>query len=118
FNTRLDTPYWAHCRADTDLAGAEEIVDFYRANGPNILASDMLLDRFDQFGLSGYYAMLVGQRVPHDAPHVSTPEERAAWERRASQMRAVAERAMTVDEALAAIHSPAWKWQPAPMPPR
>ena len=35
FNTRFDTPYWKACVADTDLAGAQHFVDFYRENGPS-----------------------------------------------------------------------------------
>src|SRR5581483_8509675 len=33
FNERLETPFWRACWADADLAGAEEIVEFYRENG-------------------------------------------------------------------------------------
>jgi tryptophan halogenase len=117
FNTRLDTPYWVACRNDADLAGAERIVEFYKANGPNVLAQEMLLEKFDQFGLTGYYAMLLGQRVPHDAPYVPTAQERTVWERRASQMRGVAAQAMTVREALDVLHSPAWQWHGAPPTP-
>jgi tryptophan halogenase len=113
YNTRLDTPYWRHCRAATDLAGAEAVVDFYRANGPSTLASDILIDKFDQFGLTGYYAMLLGQHVPHDAPHEPTESERAAWAQRAAAMDQVARNAVPVAEALAAVRAPGWKWEPS-----
>ena len=116
YNTRRDTPYWAHCRAATDLAGAEEVVDFYRANGPSILAQDILIDKFDQFGLSGYYAMLLGQGVPHDARHEPTDAERAAWSQRAARMEQVAANGVPVAEALAAVRSPGWRWDPAAFP--
>jgi tryptophan halogenase len=111
FNTRLQSSYWERCRAETDLAGAEEIVEFYRCNGPSLLAQDILLDKFDQFGLSGYYAMLLGQRVPHDAPHEPTDAERAAWSQRAAKMDEVAQKGVPVAEALAAVRAPGWKWQ-------
>jgi tryptophan halogenase len=110
FNTRLDTPYWRHCRNETDLAGGEGVVDFYRCNGPSLLSQDILVDKFDQFGLSGYYAMLLGQRVPHDAPHEPSATEKAAWALRAARMDAVATNAYGVEEALAAIRSPGWQW--------
>ena len=113
YNTRLDTPYWQHCRAATDLAGAEEVVDFYKCNGPSLLATDILIDKFDQFGLTGYYAMLVGQRVPHDAPHEPSAKERAAWAERSARMDQVVRNALPVAEALAAVRSPGWKWDPA-----
>ena len=113
YNTRLDTPYWQHCRAATDLAGAEEVVEFYRRNGPSLLAGEILVDKFDQFGLSGYYAMLLGQRVPHDAPHEPSAAEQAAWAQRVSKMEQVARTGVPVAEALAAVRSPTWKWEPA-----
>ena len=34
FNTRLDTPFWRHCRAETDLAGGAPIAEFFKENGP------------------------------------------------------------------------------------
>lgn len=111
YNTRLQTPYWEHCRAETNLAGAEEVVDFYRCNGPSLLAQDILIDRFDQFNLSGYYAMLLGQRVPHDAPHDPTQGERSAWTERAARMEQVVRSGLSVAEALAAVRATGWKWE-------
>jgi hypothetical protein len=81
------------------------------------LAQDILLDKFDQFGLSGYYAMLVGQRVPHQAPYEPTAAERAAWAQRAAKMDEVARTAVPVAEALAAVRAPGWKWEPQPASP-
>lgn len=112
YNTRLDTPYWQHCRNDTNLAGAEEIVDFYRCNGPSLLAGDILVDKFDQFGLQGYYAMLLGQQVPHAAPHEPSAAEQAAWAARSSAMDQAGRNAISVAEALAAVRAPGWKWTP------
>ena len=111
FNTRLDTPYWAHCRAATDLAGAEAVVAFYRQNGPSLLAQDVLLDNFDPFRLAGYYAMLLGQRVPHAAPHEPNPVEREAWARRAALLDQVGRAGVGVAEALAAVRAPGWAWE-------
>jgi tryptophan 7-halogenase len=113
YNTRLDTPYWRHCREKTELAGAEEVVDFYRCNGPSLLATDILIDKFDQFGLTGYYAMLLGQRVPHEAPYEPQPAERAAWQQRSAAMEQVARRAVPVAEALDAVRAPGWRWEAA-----
>ena len=111
YNTRLDTPYWRHCRADTDLAGAEAMVDFYRCNGPSLIPEEILIDRFDQFGLSGYYAMLLGQRVPHDAPHEPSAAERAAWADRKARMDQVVRNGLSVAEALSAVRAPGFKWE-------
>ena len=112
YNTRLDTPYWRHCRAATDLAGAEAVVEFYRANGPSLLPTEMLVDVFDQFGLAGYYAMLIGQHVPHDAPYEPTPAERGVWAEGTAAMEQAARTGVSVADALAAIRSPGWKWEP------
>jgi tryptophan halogenase len=117
FNRRLDTPYWEHCRAKTEMAGADAVVDFYRCNGPSVMAEDILLDKFDQFGFSGYYAMLLGQRVPHDAPHEPTAAERAEWSDRAARMDQVVRNGVSVEEALAAVRAPGWKWEPMPATP-
>jgi tryptophan 7-halogenase len=111
YNTRLDTPYWRHCREHTDLAGAEEMVEFYRCNGPSLIPEEILVDRFDQFGLSGYYAMLLGQRVPHEAPYEPAPAERAAWADREARMDQVVRNGLTVAEALAAVHAPGFRWE-------
>jgi tryptophan halogenase len=34
FNTRLETPFWQACRADTDLGEAVGLVEFFEENGP------------------------------------------------------------------------------------
>ena len=34
FNKRLDTAFWRHCGEAADLAGAAELVEVYRENGP------------------------------------------------------------------------------------
>ena len=111
YNRRLNTPYWQQCRAEADLAGAEAVVEFYRCNGPSVLPEEILVDRFDQFGLTGYYAMLLGQRVPHAAPHEPNAAERAAWADRTARMEAVARSGLGVAEALAAVRAPDWKWE-------
>ncbi len=33
-NTRLDTPFWRHCREDTDVSGLAPLLEFYEENGP------------------------------------------------------------------------------------
>ena len=33
-NTKLDTPFWKHCRADTDISRLGELLEFYDENGP------------------------------------------------------------------------------------
>jgi len=111
FNTRLDTPFWRECRQRTDLAGAEAVLEVYRDNGPSFLFSATLLDPADQFGMSGYLALLVGQKVPHRAMHRAHESELKAWEALRQRHRDAALRAMTVKQALDAIRSPMWSWE-------
>ena len=87
-------------------------MDFYRCNGPSLLPQEILIDRFDQFGLAGYYAMLLGQRVSHDAPARAHRRERAAWSQRARQgWNKPPAGGLGVAEALAAVRAPDWKWE-------
>lgn len=110
FNTRLDTPFWQHCRNQTHLAGAAPIVEHYQANGPDPFWAQTLFTPFEAFGIAAYFALLVGQRVPFRKSRDITSNERALWNacRRANHDQAA--KAMTVKEALDTIRSPKWKW--------
>ena len=110
FNTRLDTPFWRECRQKTDLAGAEAVLEVYRDNGPTFLFNDTLLDRADQFGMSGYIALLVGQKVPYRDMYRPDDSELPVWEAYRQRNKELALRAMTVKQALAATRSPLWSW--------
>jgi tryptophan halogenase len=111
YNDRLDTPFWRACREETDLAGAEPIVEYYQENGPAPYWAEMLFDRNDQFGYAGYTALLLGQQVPFRKTHAPTPAELQIWERHCARNRAAAASAMSVRQALDQIHSPNWKWE-------
>jgi tryptophan halogenase len=120
FNTRMDTPFWRACRADTDLAGAEEIVEFYQENGPSHHGRVVLLNQLDQFTIDGWLALLVGMRVPHRSPFQPSERESAEWRRIGEQLRQQALGAMNVKEALEAIQLPQWRWSTdfyRPIPP-
>ena len=78
FNRKLDTPFWRHCQAEVDLAGAATIVDYYRAVGPSGLLSG-LLDPVSMFGVHGYLLVLLGQQVPTVAEKPTSPQDVAAW---------------------------------------
>jgi tryptophan 7-halogenase len=82
FNTRLDTPFWQACRAETDVAGAAPILRFYEANGPSAVADPVMFDPNNSFGLDGYLAMLVGQAVPHAKPYTAPAAETKIWHER------------------------------------
>jgi tryptophan halogenase len=112
YNTRLDTPFWRACRADTDLAGAEDIVEFYQENGPSHHGRVMLLNQLDQFTIDGWLSLLVGMRVPHRSRFQPSEKERAEWRRITEHNKRQAESAMSVKEALDAVRSPRWRWDP------
>ena len=110
FNTAIETPFWRHCRAHTDLAGAAPIVEYYRENGPTPLWQPTLMDAFDPFGVGGYAALLLGQKVPFHRVVEPSEVERRLWAQRRRDWEDAARRAMTVQEALAVVRSPNWKW--------
>ncbi len=110
FNTRLDTPFWRAARNDTAMHKAQAIVDFYRENGPSVVAGPALLHPSNSFGMDGYLAMLVGQNVPHGKPWNASATEREFWRQRSRKLAAYAQTGMTVKEALIALRSPNLKW--------
>lgn len=111
YNGRMDTPFWRACRAETDLAGAEPIIEYYQENGPCPYWSEMLFNQNDQFRYAGYTAMLIGQCVPFRRPHVPSPAEQEIWQRHRARNRATAAAALTVRQTLDIIHAPNWQWE-------
>jgi tryptophan halogenase len=111
FNTRLDTAFWRHCRAETPLHGAQKIVDFYRENGPSLLAKSIFISENDQFGIEGYLAMLVGMKVPHAKMHEPEPEELHRVQAKRAAFAARAAAGIGVADALRTLRDPRWVWQ-------
>ncbi len=105
FNTRLNTPFWQACRQETALHEAEEIVEFYRDNGPSALAGVTLIHPSNSFRMDGFLALLVGQNVPYNQPWVPSAEERKIWRQHCERLAAEAHAGMSVKEALTAIRS-------------
>jgi tryptophan halogenase len=111
FNRRLDTPFWRHCRAATDLAGAAELVEVYQENGPCVwLRTNNLVDQSSQFGANGYLALLVGQQVEYQQRYRPTAAEMAIWNAERQKYRTLAQRGLTVRETLEKIRAPKWEW--------
>lgn len=112
-NTRLDTPFWRACRADVELSpNIQELLDFYRACGPSTFGRVGLLPADDVFGMEGYLSMFVGQAVPYAADVPLPADEVRAWEGIRSDLGARAAAGLTVAEALTAVRSPNWRWDP------
>lgn len=110
FNTRIDNAFWQAARHDTALHGAQFLVDFYKENGPSVVAGAQLLHASNSFGMDGYLAMLIGQDVPHAKPFTPTAAEAKLWNDRCATWAHEAKRAMDVKQALAAMRKPGMKW--------
>jgi len=110
FNRRLDTPFWQACRADTALHDASFLVEFYKENGPSVVAGAQLLHPSNSFGMDGYLAMLIGQNVPHAKPYDAPDKERTVWNQRCHTWDVEARRALDVKQSLAAIRGPNMRW--------
>ena len=110
FNTRLDTPFWRACRETTDLADAAPVVEYFRENGPSNFWAPTLLDPYEPFKMGGYSTLLTGMNVPFKRRYEPTPAETQWWSNWRQKNRQQAADAMTVEQALAAVHSPEWRW--------
>ena len=105
FNTHFDNAFWRACRADVDIGAAADVVDFYREHGPTSLFQLDVTHYDNQFGLEGYWSLLVGQKVPFRKTHVPTADERAKWESIRSTFKAGAKNGFTVKELLETIRA-------------
>lgn len=110
FNTRLDTPFWQACRNDTQLHEAAFLADFYRENGPSLVAGAQLLHASNSFGMDGYLTLLLGQAVPHGKPYTPSPAEARAWKEKCAAWAADAARGLDVKQCLAAIRKSGARW--------
>lgn len=109
FNERLNTPFWRACRAETNLAGASDFVKFYQESGPSAMCQS-LVPRYTVFGHGGYLAMLLGMRVPTKFQPRFEPGELEAFDAVVQRIRATAQEAMEMEEAIARTHRADWRW--------
>jgi tryptophan 7-halogenase len=112
FNTGMDTPFWRACREECDLAEAAEAVEYYRENGPGPYHRQTLLNPLSQFGLEGFWTLLIGQKVPYQRPYIPSPKERETWRQIQQAFKAKALTGVGVKEALALVRSPQFHWPP------
>jgi tryptophan halogenase len=113
FNTRLDTPFWKTCRQEISLGGAQGVYDFYVENGPIALAKNYVLSPQNPYGVEGYFAILLGQRVPHRGVTRFQDGERAGWQKLRGQWTAAGRNGFTVREALDFVRRADWDWEAA-----
>jgi tryptophan halogenase len=112
FNIGMDTPFWRECRAKCDIKGAAEVVEYYQENGPGTYHHLTLLNKLSQFNLEGYWALLLGQKVPYQRMYVPSDQERATWRQIQQAFKAKAEAGVSVKEALTLVRSRDFKWPP------
>jgi tryptophan halogenase len=109
-NSRLDNPYWRRCRNEADSAGLADIIDFYHENGPTGFNRYNLKAVAPQFGVEGYLVMLVGNKVPYRNRHQCSEMELKRINQFREKNSAMAKTGLTVEESLAFIRHPSWRW--------
>jgi tryptophan 7-halogenase len=113
YNTRLETPFWKYCQEKTALHGAERIVDYYQENGPSTaFENDLLTPENSIFHLEGFYALLLGQKVPHRRLRALTEVEQKTMAALMMHNRNQAARGYDMAESLELFRSPRWSWRP------
>ena len=112
FNDRYDNEFWRASRDSVDIGRAQQLVDYYRENGPSTYARSTLLVNNDIFGMEGYLCMLVGMKEPYRRTARPTPAEWRIWNGVRAEHRAKALTGLSVPQAWAAIQSPSWSWNP------
>lgn len=110
FNGMLDTPFWKQARADTDVSGIADLLEFYEENGPTGFCRYRLPRTETDFGLEGFLVMLVGNKVPYKKRYKPTDAELAIWQRHKQEFAAQAKKGIRSEEALAYVKHPGWQW--------
>ncbi|MEC8834672.1 MAG: tryptophan halogenase family protein [Pseudomonadota bacterium] len=109
FNTRCDSPFWQHCRQETPLGNAEELVDFYRLAGPSRVC-DAYITPGSIFGYNGYLLILVGQRVKTQYQNRFNASQLQTWELYREGIRRDIANTVPVREGLQIVRDPGWVW--------
>ena len=112
YNRRVDSEFWRACLEKTDIADAQECVEYYTENGPRARWGQHLVGGRDAFGFEGYLTMMVGMRVPHRR-QVNIPDaERRTFAQILEHNRAQAMNGLTMRQSLDVIRSPQFKVRP------
>lgn len=112
FNTRLNTEFWKDCQNETDLSGAEGIVEYYKNCGPAVLWGENVLGQNDPFSWEGYLVMLVGQKVSFRRRHSPIPGEIDLWNQHIQGLQSIARQGLSMREGLEIVRSEEWRWNP------
>jgi tryptophan halogenase len=109
-NSAMDTPFWKHCQADTDLSGIGGLLEFYEENGPTGFCRYRMPTSQSDFGIEGYFTILVGNHVPYRKRHPATEKERVLWQSHCKAFAREAKTGLGVKEALEYVRHPGWRW--------
>jgi tryptophan halogenase len=109
-NTSPDTAFWRQCRAETDVSGVGDLLEFYEENGPMRFARHLLKETTNSIGIDGFLVQLVGNKAPYRARHHATAAERETWNRHRATFAEQAAAGIDVKEALAVVRRPEWRW--------
>lgn len=112
YNSLIDSEFWRACQNDTDIRGAEEIIEYYENCGPSLLWGRRAMGPDDPFTWEGYLVMLVGQKVPFKRKYSFTHKEKSGWHDYNKKLRTAAKEAITMRKGLDMIRSPNWGWRP------
>ncbi len=112
YNTLLETDFWKACQNETNLSGAEEIIDYYENCGPSLLWGRTAIGSNDPFTWEGYLVMLVGQKVPFKREFSFSHKEKRAWHEYRKNLKSAAKEAISMRKGLDMIRSPNWGWRP------
>ncbi|MBS3913086.1 MAG: tryptophan 7-halogenase [Bacteroidetes bacterium] len=105
YNKKFDTPYWKHCRNETDVSGVQDLLDLYGQIGPlTIIAENdpeilQSLVHDQVFGAHGFDYMLMGQKVPWGKQFRVVPEKSDYLEKR-KKWQEIADEALSHKESL------------------
>ena len=77
FNHHLTTPFWRNCQNETDIAGAQPMVEYFQEFGPTGMWGP-LLTTAGRLRFQGILMILVGQKVPYKRHYKPTPQEWSA----------------------------------------
>ena len=64
YNDRFDSPFWQHCRRETDTSGAQWIVEYYQEAAPLTYKNVPEALARPTFNSFGFDVLLSGQQVP------------------------------------------------------
>lgn len=108
-NQRRDTAFWQRCREETKLGWSQDLLDFYRENGPSQIGA-VYVPKDSPFGLEGYYAILVGMRAPMEKQDDPALQKSDAWKARLGSLSQLAGKGMSMEAVREKLHDPAvWK---------